>query len=635
LRRSRLIAAVAVATATLVGVPSVADAAPRPKPVKNDTVQLLAMNDFHGRFTPQANPGDGGYVTDPGADKRYGTSDDTTVAVGGAPYIAGTLDRLEASYNKSVSGPKASYFVGAGDLVSATPFESAVYKDEPTIEVLNEMGLDVSSVGNHEFDRGTTELRRISAATDWYERLQGQRVTACQDVTIGVDGCFGEGGHEFEGAEFPYLAANVISKKTGLPILPPYQIFKTPSGKKLGLIGVVTDTTPTIVSPNGITDVTFIDEAKAVNTWVKVLQLQGVQALGVLVHEGGAVTDPVDLDLINNCTGLTGDIVGINQGVSAAVDLIVSAHSHTQYNCTLNDPKGNPRMVTQAGYYGRLITDIRLSIDRRTGDVDRANSTATNVPVTREKADQQVQKIIDYWNARAAETGNIPVGEISNDFIAPNGSSQRDREWALVNLIADSQLWAMQQDPNAGSPVIAFMNPGGARASLQYDEAAADGVITYREVFDVQPFSNTVNAITMTGAQIDDLLEEQPAHSAGAGTQGRTNRLILGVSDGFTFDWDPNAPEGSRVPDDSIKLDGETIDPGASYRVVANGFLVPGGDSFDTFKLATDNYVGMLDVEASLAYFEEFSPIGLNSPAPLLGRSVCIGATGCPPVNQP
>jgi 5'-nucleotidase len=624
LRRTRLAVAVTVVTAAVVGVPTLADAAPKKGPAETATVQLLAMNDFHGRFTPQPNPGDGGYITDPGSGGVYGDSDDTTVAVGGAPHIAATLDRLESSFFGTVDGPKASYFVGAGDLVSATPFESAAYKDEPTIEVLNAMGLDVSSVGNHEFDRGTEELRRVSAATDG---TYTDDVTACEGITVRVDGCFGNGdGHDFHGAEFPYLAANVLVKGTDEPMLPPYEIFETPAGQKVGMIGVVTDTTPTIVSPKGITDVEFIDEAEAVNRWVPELKAQGVEAIGVLVHEGGTITDPADLDDINECTGLGGDVVDINAGVSADVDLIVSAHSHTQYNCRLADSAGDLRMVTQAGYYGRLITDIRLVIDRKTGEVDRAASTATNVPVTREAADGEVQAIVDYWNTRAAEVGNVPVGSITTDINAPRDRTQRNREWPLTNLIADTQLWAMRQDPAAGDPVIAFMNPGGLRTSLTY---APDGVVTYRELFDVQPFSNTVNAVTLTGAQINALLEEQFPHSATPGTTGRSSQLILGVSEGFTFRYDASLPAGDRVPDSSVKLDDVTIDPAQSYRVVANGFLTPGGDSFDTFKADRSPYVGMLDVEASLAYFKQFKDIGLTSPAPLTGRAVCASPV-CP-----
>src|SRR4051794_15888086 len=278
LRRKRLTIALTVAAATVVGLPTVAAAAPASAGPKDVTVQLLAMNDFHGRIT-ETTGSDSQLLTAPGPDGAYGSTDDVKIIVGGSANVATTVKTLQVSFDGATRGPHTSLFVGAGDLVSASPFESSVFKDEPTIEVLNAMGLDASSVGNHEFDRGTDELRRISAATDG---TYTDDVTECQGVTVGVDGCFGTDGHEFEGADFPYLAANVISNETDEPMLPPYQVFTTPANQRVAMIGVVTRTTPSIVSPTGIADVHFIDEAEAVNTWVPRLQAMGIQAIGVL-----------------------------------------------------------------------------------------------------------------------------------------------------------------------------------------------------------------------------------------------------------------------------------------------------------------------------------------------------------------
>ena len=382
--------------ATVVAVPTPAGAQPGDVPV-----QLIAMNDFHGRISLTTG-GDSQLVTAPGPDgvfgeNELGESDDVVVEVGGSANVAATVQRLQTEFRQESRGAAASFFVGAGDLISASPFESSVFKDEPTIEVLNAMGLDVSSVGNHEFDRGTEELRRISAATDG---TFTDDVTACEGVTVGVDGCFGEGEHAFTGAEFPYLAANVLAKDTGEPMLPPYQVFHAPTGLRMALIGVVTETTPTIVSPTGITDVEFVDEADAVNEWVPILQADGIEAIGVLIHEGGEATGPAALDP-NGCDQLEGAILDINDRIDPAVDLVVSAHTHQAYNCLLPVAGGEPRLVTQAGFYGRLVSDIRLTLDRETGDVDRAATyAATNVPVTREAPDLAVQAIVDDWNAR-------------------------------------------------------------------------------------------------------------------------------------------------------------------------------------------------------------------------------------------
>ncbi|MGY1728657.1 bifunctional metallophosphatase/5'-nucleotidase [Geodermatophilus sp. SYSU D01062] len=594
--RFSLAAAVAVATtAGLVAVPSTAQAAPRP----SVPVQLIAMNDFHGRITPQGGA-DGSLATAPGPDGAYGTTDDVTTPVGGAAHVAATVDALQARFAGQNGGSTDSFFVGAGDLVSASPFESSVYKDEPTIEALNAMGLDVSSVGNHEFDRGTEELRRISGATD---DSHTDDVTACEGVAAGVDGCFGTGEHAFHGTEFPYLAANVISRETGEPMLPPYQVFDVAGGQRIALIGVVTETTPTIVSPAGITDVRFIDEAEAVNRWTHELKKQGIRSIGVLVHEGGDVTDPTAAPTANGCTGLTGPIVDLNTRMDKQVDFIVSAHSHETYNCLLPVRGSEPRLVTQAGFYGRLVTDIRLTINPNTGDVDRrATYAATNVPVTRTATDPEVQSIVDYWNGRSAEARNRVVGS-ATATIGASGSANRATEQPIVNLVAQAQLEALS-DPVFGGPVIGFTNPGGVRTNI------AAGEVTYGELFDVQPFGNTVNALTLTGAQIDDVLEQQfQAQSAGP----RNSQLILGTSQGFAYTYDLDLPYGERVIDSSITLNGTPLVPTQEYRVVANSFLVGGGDGFTAFTGGTNVATGPFDVDALVAYFATRSPV---SPPP-------------------
>jgi 5'-nucleotidase len=591
LRRTRLTIALTVAAASVVGVPTAASAAP-----KDVTVQLLAMNDFHGRISPTVG-GDSQLLTSPGPDGVYGVNpattvnDDVSTVVGGSANIAATVESLQAEFGRATKGPHDSFFVGAGDLISASTFESSVYKDEPTIEVLNAMGLDVSAVGNHEFDRGTEELRRISAATDG---TFTDDVTACEGVTVGVDGCFGTHGHEFEGAEFPYLAANVLDRATGQPMLPPYQVFTTPANQRIALIGVVTETTPTIVSPTGVQDVTFIDEADAVNAWVPELQAMGVQAIGVLVHEGGAVGNAMPT-AFDGCNDLTGPIVDINSRISPAVDLIVSGHTHNAFNCRLTDPSGAPRLVTQAGYYGRLVTDIRLSLDRRTGDVDRAATyQATNVPVTRTAPDAEVQSIVDYWNARADETGNVVVGTVTGDLQrARNGTTVvRNDESVLGTFVANAQLAGAQARPELGGPVVAFMNPGGLRTDI------AAGEVTYRELFEVQPFSNTVNTITLTGAAIDDVLEQQFRGADAAAD------LVLSTSDGFRYEYDRARPAGDRVFDCSVSIGGVPVTPDGTYRVAANSFLAGGGDSFTAFSTGTGQVTGPVDVDTSVEYLQ-------------------------------
>ena len=616
LRRSRVIPAVAVATAAMLGVPVAADAAPSPKP--DVPVQLIAMNDFHGRIANTAGA-DSQQITAPGPDGAYGTSDDIVTIVGGSANVSSTVQRLQSQFTAASGEKSGSYFVGAGDLINASPYESSVFKDEPTIEVLNAMGLDVSSVGNHEFDRGTEELRRISAATDG---TFTDDVVACPETlngkpfVVGTDGCFGTGEHAFHGADFPYLAANVVSKETGDAMLPPYQVFDIPGGKKIALIGVVTETTPGIVAPGGVADVEFIDEAIAVNRYVPELTRRGIEAIGVLVHEGGQQNGPAGADP-NGCTNLTGPLVDINNRIVDEVDLIVSAHTHSAYNCKLPVLGGQDRLVTSAGYYGRLVSDIRLTLDARTGEVDRAATyKATNVAVTRTNPDARVQAIVDYWVAQSAVAGNRVVGSATAN-ITNAASSGRAFEQPIGNLVAQAQLEGLQEE-QFGFPEIAFMNPGGVRTNIDAGE------VTYRELFNVQPFGNTANTITLTGADIDEVLEQQYQHdpdgASGPNNAGpRNTRLTLGTNEGFTWSYDLTQLYGNRVPDTSIKLDGVTIDPAQTYRVAANSFLATGGDRFDAFRSGTAMTTGPVDVDLLVEYFEtryEATPSQSVSPPP-------------------
>lgn len=421
MRRSLVVLGLAL-TALGATAPPVA-ATPRTVPV-----QVLAINDLHGRISlTQGN--ESRLVTGPGPDGVYGkgaadVSDDEVTRVGGAANIATTIDRLQSDYRRQAGGAAASFLVSAGDIIGASPAVSGDYRDEPSIEVANALGVDVSTVGDDEFSRGTQELLRLSGATDGQE---SDDVTACQGVTAGTDGCFGTGEHAFGGANFPYLAANVVSRRTGEPILPPYQVLFTSTGFRVALIGVVTPRTPNLVPAEGLGDVEIRDEADTVNRYVRELQAQGIQAIGVLMHDGGVTSGATALDP-NGCDGLSGAVLDLNERIDPAVDLLVTGFTHGAYRCALPVPGGEPRLVTQAGSYGRLVTDIRLTLDRATGDVDRsATYTATNVPVTREAPDPRIAAIVDYW---AAGPSNQPAAETPADASpaeeAAAGESQSD-----------------------------------------------------------------------------------------------------------------------------------------------------------------------------------------------------------------
>ena len=266
--------------------------------------------------------------------------------------------------------------------------------------------------------------------------------------------------------------------------------------------------------------------------------------------------------------------------------------------------------MTQAGFYGRLVTDIRLTLDPGTGDVDRsATYVATNVPVTREAPDLEVQAIVDDWNARAAEAGHLVVGSVTGDLLRARdaaGQPVRDDESVLGTFVANAQLAGARAVPELGNPVVAFMNPGGLRTDILFAGSPAgegDGQVTFRELFDVQPFSNTVNTTTLTGADIKAVLEQQFPSAA------RDTTLLLSTSDGFGYRYDPARAEGDRIFACSITIDGVVVDPAATYRIAANSFLLAGGDAFTAFTAGTDPVTGPLDVDTAVAYLTANSPL--------------------------
>jgi 2',3'-cyclic-nucleotide 2'-phosphodiesterase (5'-nucleotidase family) len=301
---------------------------------------------------------------------------------------------------------------------------------------------------------------------------------------------------------------------------------------------------------------------------------------------------------------MSGPVVDIAKNLSPEIDLVVTGHTHQPYICNIPDPAGRPRMVTSASSFGRVVTETTLTINTRTGDVRRNLTTATNHLVTRTNPDPVQTEIINRWNAAAAPIADKVVGTISEDITAPE---ERNAEGPLTNLIADAQLAATSAAADGGAQ-IAFMNPGGVRADLTVDQISGGeqpGEVTYGEAFAVQPFGNLLVTMNLTGAQIDRLLEQQ----AIAGRPGGRDVLILGVSEGFSFAYDPIAPVGQRIDPASIKLKGITLDPNASYRIVTNNFLADGGDSFTVFTEGTNRVGGGDDLAAFTDYLDENSPV--------------------------
>ncbi|WP_460369609.1 bifunctional metallophosphatase/5'-nucleotidase [Actinocorallia lasiicapitis] len=591
----RMIAAAALATAATVSLTAPAEAGGE----RLVPVRLLALNDFHGNL--EAPSGSSGRMVDEAGN---------TVLAGGAAYAAGWMDKLSNENTLKVA---------QGDLIGASPLISAAYHDEPSLEFLNDIGVTVSAVGNHEFDEGYGELKRL--------------------ITGGshpVDGDSPAG--RWDGTKFTYLGANVLLKDAtelpnlpgyeplaqiaqyapgklekelrdyGIPALPPIAVREI-NGVKIGFIGAVTETTPTIVTSSGIKDLHFTNVVKSAEFGSRLLRLLNVKAQVLLVHEGDNVLTGKSPDACSVTTdpdGSTGNGTDIATQVDPEIDMILAGHSHQAYGCTVTDPAGQPRLYSQGGSFGRVISQVDFKVDRKTGQIDRSTETIDNQIVTREVPAEGTSaraaynsvnsRINDFWKVKVAEIANRQIGTISQAIVrtaAPTGEN------ALGDLIADSQRAAAAGE---GGAQFALMNPGGVRTDLNFHDG---GQVTYGDAFAVQPFSNLLQVVSLTGAQIDALLEQQ-------WTPAKTTVLL--PSKELNYTYSPAKAFGDKVS--GITVGGVPLDPAATYRVAANNFLVGGGDGFSVFTQGTNLWSGPIDLDAFTAY------LGANSPVspPALNR---------------
>jgi 5'-nucleotidase len=512
-------------------------------------LRILAINDFHGYLRPPP----GGIRIADAADKTKSV----TVAAGGAEHMVTLVNKLR-------EGHKNTAFVAAGDLIGASPFLSAMFHDEPTIESLSMMGLDVASVGNHEFDEGTDELLRMQNG-------------GCHPK----DGC--QGPHAFTGAKFRYLAASTIDKATGKSILLAYEI-KTFDGIPVAFIGLTLKGTSNIVAPDGVAGVTFRDEADTVNALIPELKARGVEAIVVLIHEGGLPTGDY-----NECPGISGPIVEIVKKFDRAVDLVVSGHTHRAYVCEIDG-----RLVTSADKYGTLVTAIDVKLDPVTRDVISATAGNHIVRIADYAKNPEQSALLESYDKFAAPIANRPAGSVAETLSRnPNQAG----ESVLGDIIADAQLAATRSAANGGA-AIAFTNPGGVRADIVRKD---NGAVSYGDIFAAQPFRNQLVTMTLTGKQIKDALEQQ--------WNDPKRPRILHVSEGFQYSWDGSKPNGERIVAGRMMLNGQPVDPAASYRVTVNNYLAVGGDGFVAFTEGTAQQVGVYDVDALYAYFGANSPV--------------------------
>lgn len=521
-------------------------------------LRILAINDFHGNLRPQ--PG-GIRINDPEDKTRK-----VTVAAGGAEYMATLVKQLREGHRNTI-------FVAAGDLIGAGPFLSAMFHDEPSIEALSMMGLAITSVGNHEFDEGKSELLRMQNG-------------GCHPV----DGC--QGPHPFLGAKFRYLAASTVETATGKSVLPPYEIREF-DGIPVAFIGLTLKGAAGIVSPAGIAGLEFRDEAETVNALVPQLKARGVEAIVVLIHEGG---EPVGD--YNECPGISGPIVEIVKKFDRAVDVVVSGHTHRAYVCQIDG-----RLVTSGDKYGTLVTAIDLKLDPASRDVISAQADNVIVANASLARDPEQTALIEAYDNLSAPIANRPAGSVTQTLSrVPNEAG----ESSLGDIIADAQL-AATGDAKDGSAVIALTNPGGIRTDIVPKE---NGAISFGDVFASQPFRNRLVTMTLTGSQLKELLEQQWLDPK--------RPRILQVSNGFGYTWDASKPLGERVLADKMILNGRPVEPATGYRVTLNDYLAVGGDGFTVAKQGTAAQYGGYDADALFAFFKAHGPIGPLPPARIL-----------------
>ncbi len=533
-------------------------------------VQILAFNDFHGALEPPA-----------GANGRVAN----TVA-GGVEYLAAHLARLKATNPNTI-------VVSAGDNIGGTPLLSGLFHDEGAIEALNLAGLDFSAVGNHDLDEGWWEL---------YRMVKG----GCHPV----DGC--QDGTPYEGSKFAYLSANItldpkkadpatvaaagIKGTRARPLFAPYAI-KELDGVRVGFIGLTLEGAPRIIAPSSTKGLTFSPEPEGANEAAKQLRRRGVDAIVVLMHEGGvqrgANPNP------DACENISSDIVGLVNRMSNDIDVVVSGHSHQAYNCTIGG-----KLLTSASSSGRVLTDIDLTLERRTGRL--VSKSAHNIIVSRDvPAAPAETALLARYRPLAVKVGGRVVGAVAAAI--PRAFNDAG-ESALGNVIADAMLEASRDTPGAGGDV-AFMNSGGIRSDIPGTAGATSTAVTYAQLFEVLPFGNIVIAKTMTGDALVQLLEEDHGEGASGGPRDR----FLQPSRGFTYTYDPSRPSGQRVDRGSIRINGAPLVATENYRVVSIDFIWNGGDNFSIIKSATDPVTVGTDVDVLAAYLTRHSPV---SPGP-------------------
>ena len=544
--RSRVVAAAIFGALALAGCTTVERQSPASAPAA-EAIQILGLNDFHGNIESPA-----------GTTTWFADGAQRQDQLGGAARLGATLAQLREGQENTIT-------VAAGDLIGASPLVSAYFLDEPTIIALNRLGLELAAVGNHEFDRGTAELRRMQ---------EGGCGKHTQREPCQLD--------PFEGATFTYLAANVFGAQG--ETLFPGTVVREFGGVDVGFIGMTLKETGILVSPAGTAGYRFADEAETANALAARLRGEGADTVVLLLHQGGEVDPAFNA---GECPGLAGDILPILDRLDPAIRLVISGHTHRAYVCRRPAADGSVRTLTSAGRYGYFVTDIRMIVDPAADQV--LEIAAENRPVVAAAGEQpDIAALVRRYSEATAPVATRVVGQLEGSL----ESTGRDTDSPLGNLVADAQL-AATRDPAKGGADLAFINSGGVRTRFA---PAADGSVTYGQIFALQPFGNSLVVLEMTGADLKRLLEQQFT----AASPATIAQSLLIPSAGFTFAYDRSRPFGERIV--SAALGGQPIDPARIYRVTVNNFLASGGDGFSVLAGARPVADGGQDLDALEAY---------------------------------
>lgn len=534
-----------------------AQASEMPVAGKPFEVEILALNDLHGNLLPTPF-----YAPQPDGSRKM--------------IPAGGIDALGAMVRQERARNPHLIFVGGGDLIGASPLTSGLLRDEPTIDALNQLGLEFSALGNHELDRGRDELLRMQ--NGGCQSNEAQRACKYQPG--------------YSGAKFRWIAANVIDTVTRQPLLPPY-VIREAHGVPIAFIGAVLKSTALIVEPDGVAGLRFEDEAEAINRTVAQLRKQGIKVFVALIHQGGDTRQRFD---VSDCDTLTGEIVGIAKRLDPDVHTVISGHTHRGYQCRVDH-----KLVTQAEDYGHLLTRITLTIDPVTGKEIRQRSVNLVVDPARLSTDPAMQAIVARAEALTEPAARQTVAKLAVEQVVRAGKMHPDTgEAPLGDLVADAYLSATK----IYGTQIAFLNRGTMRDDLPHALPNPQQTVNFGDAFATLPFNNNLVVMTLTGAQIKSALEQQWVLTA-------STAHVMQVSSGFSYAWDAGLPINERIDATSMMLHGHPVEPEQNYRVVMNDFLAEGGDGVTVFRDGLDRVVTpVLDLQALTGYLQHKAAMG-------------------------